>query len=81
MPVIHAITPKLKIHVYADEHAPTHFHVSTPDGEAQIWLDTLLVKENNGVNKTQIRLAIAWAESNSETLRAKFNELNPEIAK
>jgi Domain of unknown function (DUF4160) len=49
MPLLHAITPKLKIHVYADEHAPTHFHVSTPDGEAEIWLDDLVVKENSGV--------------------------------
>lgn len=81
MPLLHSITPKLKIHVYADEHAPTHFHVSTPDGEAEIWLADLVVKENSGVSATALKRAKAWAADHHEVIRALFNDLNPEIAK
>lgn len=81
MPLLHPITPKLKIHVYADEHAPTHFHVCTPNGEAEIWLDDLVVKENSGVSAAALKRAKAWADDHREAIRALFNKLNPEIAK
>ncbi|MDP2430894.1 MAG: DUF4160 domain-containing protein [Pseudomonadota bacterium] len=81
IPTVHAITPKLLIAVYADEHAPMHFHIKTPDGEAQVWLDGLRVKENSGVSKRAMKQALAWAAGNADALAAIFNQLNPGIAK
>lgn len=83
MPLVHAITTKLLIYVYADEHAPTHFHVNSPDGNAEVWLDTLSVKANSGVPEKALRKAIEWAsiDANNVIIRNRFNQLNPEIAK
>ena len=81
MPIIHAVTPKLLIYVYAVEHAPTHFHIKTPDGEAQVWLDSLAVKENSGVSIRAMKQSLAWAAAHREEIAQRFNQLNPRIAR
>ncbi len=81
MPLVHAVTARLLIYVYADEHAPSHFRVKTPEREAQVWLANLTVKENSGVPSRSMKKALTWAAEHRVEIATRFNQLNPRIAK
>jgi len=66
---------KLKIVMYAGDHAPPHFHLRSPDSDCQVALSNLLPLE--GVyDPRELAAAIAWAADNMEILLAKWSELN-----
>jgi hypothetical protein len=74
MPRIARLTT-VSIYIYADDHAPPHFHARGPDIDIQVSIETLQVMRG--------RYAIAalaetttWAANNQPLLRAKWIEFN-----
>jgi hypothetical protein len=67
-------TGRLKISVYAD-HAPPHFHVRTPEGDATVDLQTLAVTAGGG-NRKLLAEAIAWALDHRDLLWEEWRKLN-----
>lgn len=68
---------KTKVCLYADDHNPPHFHVLTPDHEALVDIDTLVVFEGQIPTKVY-RMVKAWAETpeNKAALNAEWSRLN-----
>jgi hypothetical protein len=64
------------IAMYFRDHNPPHFHVVTPDAEAQMALASLELMEGS-VDRRALREARAWAEEHRDELWAKWDELNP----
>ena len=63
--------------VYADDHMPPHFHVLTPDGDAQVRLDSLeLIR--GALRRSDLETAIDWASdtANWQKLWAEWRRLN-----
>jgi hypothetical protein len=60
--------------MYADDHVPPHFHIRTPDGEAQVRIDSLEVIRGD-LNRVDLETAIAWAPSR-EALMVEWMRLN-----
>lgn len=58
------------IYVYADDHAPPHFHVRGPQSNAQVRIDTLEVIAGtiSGGDRTE---AITYAVENRDLLMVK----------
>jgi hypothetical protein len=65
---------KVKIAVYAD-HAPPHFHVHTPEGDALIDLRTMKVIAGT-IDPKSLTLAISWAMQNRKLLETEWFRLN-----
>jgi hypothetical protein len=66
MPTIHAGNG-WKITMYAADHNPPHFHIITPDGEAQIKLSNLVMMRGR-ISRKAFQAACAWAEQNKAIL-------------
>lgn len=64
------------ITMYFADHNPPHFHVVTPDAEAQVTIASLDLMEGS-VDRRALREARDWAEQNRDTLWAKWDEFNP----
>ena len=64
------------IAMYFFDHNPPHFHVVTPDGEAQMALASLEIMEGQ-VDRRAEREARDWAEHNRDLLWLKWEEFNP----
>jgi hypothetical protein len=66
-----------KIAVYADDHAPPHFHALTPDGESLVEIETL-TETQQGAEKKALKAALIWAgvEANKQIIKTKWDELN-----
>lgn len=65
------------ITMYAADHQPPHFHVRTRDGrEALVVIATMSVLSGS-IARRELAEAIEWAKANTETLTAKWQELNP----
>ena len=62
--------------MYFADHNPPHFHVVTPDAEAQVAIASLDLMEGS-VDRRALREARDWAEQNRDTLWAKWDEFNP----
>jgi hypothetical protein len=73
-PSIHRLT-NVTIYVYADDHAPPHFHVRGSDSNVQVEIRTLRVMRGE-YRRGDLAEAIAWAADNQALLRAKWNEFN-----
>lgn len=71
---------RAKIHVYAGDHAPPHFHVVGPDWSVSIAMSTYKQLGIRG-NPPAVALAaaIAWAKANAIFLRGKWDENNERI--
>jgi hypothetical protein len=56
---------------------PPHFHVRTPDGEAQIRIDTLEIIRGE-IDRKDFAVALEWAseEQNRAALSAEWRRLN-----
>ena len=75
MPTIYRLSHALKICMYADDHAPPHFHVKRPGVAFQVRLADLEVMEGD-FDRRDLDLAVAWAAENLELLAQKWRELN-----
>lgn len=65
----------VSIYIYADDHAPPHFHVLGADTDIQVEIDTLQVMRGQ-FRPAAFAEAIAWASANQSLLRAKWSEFN-----
>jgi len=66
----------VKITMYPDDQAPPHFHVLTPDGEAQIRIDNLAVIRGR-LRRSDLAKVIEWASGkNRVALMNEWNRLN-----
>ncbi|WP_328822769.1 DUF4160 domain-containing protein [Pseudomonas sp. S31] len=79
MPTLHRL-PTCSICMYANDHAPPHFHVRLSDGrQALIAIGDFSVLTGFGgsrVSKRELSEAIEWASQNGPQLLAKWKELN-----
>jgi len=66
---------KLAIYIYADDHAPPHFHIRSPDSNAQIEIATLQVMRGT-VLRNELKQVIIWAEENRPFIMEKWREFN-----
>jgi hypothetical protein len=62
-----------KIAIYADDHAPPHFHIEGRGFRAVVEIDTMAVRVGNS---RKIEEAMAWAIQNVDLLRAEWLRLN-----
>ncbi|MCA1409265.1 DUF4160 domain-containing protein [Ensifer aridi] len=76
MPLI-ARFGNVKLHIYADDHNPPHFHVSTPDHDALIQISDLSVLQGQ-ITKRNLDTVVSWAsvESNRKVLENEWARLN-----
>lgn len=74
MPTVHRLS-NARICMYADDHAPPHFHLKGPDWECMIDIDTLQIIEGDAVKRDYLD-AISWARSNRDTLLSEWRRLN-----
>ena len=66
---------KLALYFYADDHAPPHFHVRSPDSNAQVEIATLEIMRGSA-SRADLERAIAWSLANRAYLESKWRELN-----
>lgn len=64
------------IAMYFRDHNPPHFHIVTPESEAQMTIASLSILEG-AVDRRAEREAREWASANRATLEAKWREFNP----
>ncbi len=66
----------LKIHIYAGDHAPPHFHIAGPDIDAAFTIEncTLLKGRMGGKNQQLVRW---WYERTRSLLVKTWNETRP----
>jgi hypothetical protein len=74
MPSIHRLA-NATIYIYADDHAPPHFHVVGPNSNVQVEIETLRVMRGE-YRAGDLAQAIAWAADNQALLRARWREFN-----
>jgi hypothetical protein len=66
----------VSIYIYADDHAPPHFHVRGPDTDCQVAIETLQIMRGHCRRPAEYAQAITWAAENQALLRAKWSEYN-----
>lgn len=64
----------IKIQMFADDHAPAHFHVRSPTSKAVMLLGSLKIVRGR-LTASEIRTVIAWAKANGESLDNAWTEL------
>jgi hypothetical protein len=65
----------VSIYIYADDHAPPHFHARGPDTNIQVSIETLQVMRGH-YKRGAFAETTAWAADNQSLLRAKWIEFN-----
>lgn len=65
----------VQIRLYAKDHLPPHFHISTPDGEAIVLLADLSVLKGR-IRRKDLELGRQWAAEHRELLEDEWNRLN-----
>ena len=63
------------VRMYADDHAPPHFHVEAPDFEVLVRISDLTVYAGEA-RPGQIAEVLRWAEGELGALALKWAELN-----
>ena len=73
---IHNLTSALSIWVYAD-HMPPHFHIRSPNSNAQIDMRTLQVLRGR-CDRKEFAAVVAWASQaeNMVLIEAEWRRLN-----
>ena len=66
----------LKIHVYAEEHPPPHFHVKSPDVDAVFTIDDCSLIRGN-IDSREQRLVRWWYDRTRSQLVAAWNTTRP----
>lgn len=61
--------------MYADDHAPPHFHLVGPDSNAMVRLGTLEVLRGVA-DRRDLADAVSWAARNAVMLEAEWRKLN-----
>jgi hypothetical protein len=74
MPTIHRLA-SASIYIYADDHAPPHFHILGPHSDVQVEIETLRVMRGE-YRAVDLAEAIQWAAQNQQLLLTKWRELN-----
>lgn len=64
-----------KVYMYADDHAPPHFHLIGIEWEAVVSLSTLTVLRGDAPG-ADLREAIQWADQNRQFLADMWSTLN-----
>jgi len=67
----------IKICMYADDHAPPHFHILFAEYEALIRISDLTMAEGN-LPRQVLRKALKWAADNQPALALRWLQLNEE---
>ena len=78
MPTIHDFDG-LKLCMYADDHAPPHFHILGPELHLRVALGSMEFMEPKRARKTLSKAVLAaldWAHSNRALLLERWSELN-----
>ncbi|NTJ44001.1 DUF4160 domain-containing protein [Agrobacterium larrymoorei] len=67
----------IKIHIYADDHNPPHFHVSTPDHDALVQITDLSVLQGR-ITRRAYDAVVLWASAkgNKKVLEDEWRRLN-----
>jgi hypothetical protein len=75
MPRLTLLKGGAAIYIYADDHAPPHFHVLGPRTDVQIRIDTLQIMRGR-ISRSDLIEAIEWATAHPDMLVNKWRELN-----
>ncbi len=73
MPTL-VVLGNVKVQVFANDHHPPHFHVTTPDGEAIVAIDGLRLLRGV-VRRRDYDVALAWVRTNMTRVRDEWNRL------
>lgn len=68
--------PAWKVSVYGREHGVPHFHIEGPGFRCSVEIEALEVIVGSAPTAV-LRIARSWARAHRDTLRAKWDELNP----
>ncbi|MBX3578490.1 MAG: DUF4160 domain-containing protein [Rhizobiaceae bacterium] len=66
---------RILIQIFADDHNPPHFHVTTPDHEALVLISDLSVLVGR-IDRRSLDAARAWAAENRTLLEHEWTRLN-----
>ncbi len=59
--------------IYTDDHEPMHVHVWYQGNETVLQIETAIhIRENNGMNRRQLRTAVRIAEENQVLLQNEW---------
>lgn len=65
----------IKIYIFANEHNPPHFHITSPEVKATVRIhDLIVVKGDSG--HPHVRRAIQWAQENHAIISMAWIQLN-----
>jgi hypothetical protein len=65
----------VSVRMYADDHRPPHFHIVAPEFQVLVRVSDLAVIAGEA-RPNQIAEALAWAQTQQESLALKWAELN-----
>jgi hypothetical protein len=65
----------IAVRMYADDHAPPHFHIEAPDFEVLVRISDLTIYAGEA-RPAQIAEVLRWAELERGFLALKWAELN-----
>lgn len=68
---------KLKIEIYAKEHAPPHFHITNGLQKASLRIEDCEVLENSGFNQREIKNISDWFKRSKMKLIDVWNKTRP----
>lgn len=74
MPTI-VVLGSVKVQIFGDDHAPPHFHIVTPDGEALVELTGLRVLQGK-IRSRDAQKALKWARENHGVLKDAWDRYN-----
>jgi hypothetical protein len=63
------------VRMYADDHAPPHFHIEAPDFEVLVRISDLTIYAGDA-RPAQIAEVLRWARGEREALALRWAELN-----
>ncbi|HTJ59322.1 MAG TPA: DUF4160 domain-containing protein [Devosiaceae bacterium] len=69
---------RVLIRVFARDHMPRHFHITTPDGDVQVSIDDLALL-NGKLRRGDLELALRWAVLNQHLISELWDQLNGRI--
>jgi hypothetical protein len=74
MPRIHRLNNGA-LYIYANDHAPPHFHVVGPDSNARIGIDSLEILRGR-CSRRDFHEAVEWALAHQDFLLQRWREIN-----
>jgi len=66
---------KIKIRIFANDHNPPHFHISTPERKVSVRIADFTILAGN-LNRRDFEKAIKWASENKNVLENEWERLN-----